>query len=397
MKKIVLMLILMMGFASFSNLPAQDLSGQKTQPISFADAVKENFSRWDSNGDGVLSKDEIVAALSNRKIRDEAAAAIVAIAKIVRTDKYNLPPLTKDYLVSSPLKKQKSSDTDTDSEDDTSKSEKLNTPPVFQPLYLAHLKRLQSTSRDLFPQILPSMEAIHQGLGDCPFISTVGAMVHRDPVAVKAMFSKNDNGSITVHLGNGENIKIFVTDADIALFTSAKTNGLWLTALEKAYRKSLSKTLRPDETSTKTLHLDGEERPNIYEKFSGPTIEILAGHKTRPVKLEGIRPDSPQFSKLRQELIAAQRDHLLIKAGVAGGHKKVPKIAGDHAYAVLGYDKKRDLVHIWNPWGNTFIPDGSDSIQNGYTTKGGEFEIPLKDFVMVYSDVNFETKTPYRD
>jgi hypothetical protein len=294
------------------------------------------------------------------------------------------------------LRKTKQSDEEDDSEDDTSKPEKLNYPPAFQPLYLAHMKRLQSTSRILFPQNLPSMEGIHQGLGDCTFISTVGAMVHRDPAAVKAMFSENDNGSITVHLGNGDNIKIFVTDSDIALFTSAETNGLWLTALEKAYRKSLAKTLQSDATTTKTLHLNGEARPNIYEKFSGPTIEILAGHETLPVKLDGILPGSPKFANLRQELIAAQRDHLLIKAGVAAGHKMVPKIAGDHAYAVLGYDKKQDLVHIWNPWGDTFTPDGPDGLQNGYTTKGGEFDIPLKDFVIVYSDVKFETQTPYR-
>ena len=376
-------------FGTFSKSFAQD-----TAPTPFPEVVNQNFSQWDNNGDGVLSKDEIIAALSNRKIHGESAAAIVAITKVVRSDKYNLPPLTKGYLVNSPLKKAKSSDTDPDSENETSKPEKLNHPPAFQRLYLSHMKRLQSTSRDLFPQNLPSLSAIHQGLGDCTFVSTVGAMVHRDPDAVKAMFSQNDNGSITVHLGNGENIKIFVTDADIALFTSAETNGLWLTALEKAYRKSLAKTLRSDETSTKTLHLDGEDRPNIYEKFSGPTIEILAGHETRSVKLEGIHPGSSKYTNLRQELIAAQRDHLLIKAGVAGGHKMVPKIAGDHAYAVLGYDKKQDLVHVWNPWGNTFTPDGPDSIQNGYTTKGGEFDIPLKDFVIVYSDVKFETQIP---
>ena len=392
MKKIFalrLTLVLMATFGTFAKSFAQD-----TEPIPFPQVVNQNFSQWDTDGNGKLSKDEIVAALSNRKIRDEAAAAIVAIAKIVRADKYNLPPLTKDYLANSPSRKVKSSDEETDSEDDNSKTGKLNQPPAFQPLYLAALKKLQSTSRDLFPQGLPSIEGIHQAMGDCTFISTVGAMVHRDPSAVKAMFSQNDNGSITVHFGNGENIKIFITDADIALWSSAKTNGLWLTALEKAYRKSLAKTKRSDDTSTKGLHLNGEDRPNIYEKFSGPTIEILAGHEIRSVKLNGIHPDSPQFSELRQELITAQRKHLLIKAGVAGGHKIVPKIAGDHAYAVLGYDKKQDLVHIWNPWGNTFTPDGPDSIKNGYTTKGGEFDIPLKDFVVVYSNVNFETQTP---
>jgi hypothetical protein len=382
----------MATFGIFAKSFAQD-----TKPTPFPQVVEQNFSQWDINGDGVLSKDEIVAALSIRKIQGKSAAALVAIAKVVRSDKYNLPPLTKDYLVNSPLRKTKSSDEEDDSADDTSKPEKLNTPPTFQPLYLAHLKRLQSTSRELFPQNLPSMEAIHQGLGDCTFISTVGAMVYRDPAAVKAMFSQNDNGFITVHLGDGENIKIFVTDADIALFTSAETNGLWLTALEKAYRKSLAKTLRSDDTSTKTLHLDGSDRPNIYEKFSGPTIEILAGHETRQVKLDGIRPGSPKYTNLRQELIAAQSEHRLIKASVAGGHKMVPKIAGEHAYAVLGYDQKQDLVRVWNPWGNTFTPDGPDSIKNGYTTQGGEFDIPLKDFVIVYSEVNFETQISSRN
>jgi hypothetical protein len=386
-----LTLVLMTTFGIFAKSFSQD-----TTPTPFPQVVNQNFSQWDINGDGVLSKDEIVAALSSRKIQGESAAAIVAIAKVVRSDKYNLPPLTKDYLVNSPLRKTKSSDEEEDSADDTSEPEKLNTSPAFQSLYLSHMERLQSTSRALFPQNLPSMEAIHQGLGDCSFVSTVGAMVHRDPAAVKAMFSQNDNGSVTVHLGNGENIKFFVTDADIALWTSAQTNGLWLTALEKAYRKSLAKTLKSDATTTKTLQLNGEVRPNIYEKFSGPTIEILAGHETRSVKIDGISPGSPKYTNLRQELIAAQREHLLIKTSVAGGHKMVPKIAGDHEYAILGYDKKQDLVHIWNPWGDTFTPDGPDSIKNGYTTKGGEFGIPLKDFVIVYSDVNFETQIPSR-
>ncbi len=370
----------MATFGAFAKSFAED-----TAPIPFPQVVKQNFSQWDTDGDGKLSKDEIVAALSNRKIQGEAAAAIVAIAKIVRGDEYDLPPLTATYLANCPLKTQKSSDEDEDSEDDASKPARSKSPPSFQPFYLVALKRLQSTSRDLFPENAPSIKGIHQGLGDCTFVSTVGALVYRNPAAVKAMFSQNDNGSITVHLGNGDNIKIFVTDADIALWTSAKTNGLWLTALEKAYRKSLVKTKHSDETSTKGLHLNGESRPNIYEKFSGPTIEILAGHEIRSVKLNGMRPDSQQFSNLRRDLIAAQRDHLLIKAGKA-----------KHAFAVLGYDKNQDLVHAWNPHGQDSIPNGPDSLQNGYTTRGGEFQIPLTDFIHFFVTVNFETQIPSR-
>jgi len=196
----------------------------------FQDVVEQNFSVWDSNGDGVLSNDEIVSALSNRNIHGESAAAIVAIAKIIRSGIYNLPPLTKDYIVKIPYKSKPSGE-DADSEDETQSNQKLNHPPSFQSHYLAALKRLQNTSRDLFPQNLPSLEAVHQALGDCTFVSTVGAMVHRDPSAVKRMFTQNSDGSITIRLGNGQNIKLFVTDADMALWTSAGTNGLWLTAL----------------------------------------------------------------------------------------------------------------------------------------------------------------------
>src|SRR5580704_9143212 len=87
-----------------------DSFGQQSAPADdasvrpFAEVVKEYFSQWDSDGDGKLSQEEIEAAVTNAKFHDEAAAAIAAIEKVVRGSKYALPPLTKDYLVSSPLR-----------------------------------------------------------------------------------------------------------------------------------------------------------------------------------------------------------------------------------------------------------------------------------------------------
>jgi hypothetical protein len=350
--------------------------------------VNQYFSQWDSNGDGKLTPDEITAAVANPKFHDESAAAMAAIEVVVRGGKYTLPPITKDYLVSSPLREPQASDPETDSTDDISKTEKFNHPPSFQKRYLNAMRKLRITSRELFPQTFPSFDATHQGyIGDCPFVSTLGAMVYRNPSAVKAMFSQNENGSTTVSFGNGQSIKITrLTDADIAIWSSAGTNGLWLTILEKAYRRMLMKTLHPNQ----------QDRSGIYDKFnSSRTIEILDGYETHNIVLKGIQPSSPRFSNLRHDLIAASNERRLIKTATPAV-EKTPGINPNHAYAILSYNRETDLVHVWNPHGNNFTPKGSDGPQYGYTTKRGEFDIPLKDLIQIYSDVTLEMQTPNR-
>jgi hypothetical protein len=54
------------------------------------------------------------------------------------------------------------------------------------------------------------------------------------------------------------------------------------------------------------------------------------------------------------------------------------------------------LVRVWNPHGNNFTPEGPDKLQNGYTTKTGQFDIPLKDMLQRFSDITFETQAANR-
>ncbi len=370
--------------------PSAEASAGSGPPTPFARVVEEYFSQWDSNGDGILSKDEIEAAVVNAKFHDEAAAAIIAIQLVVRGGKYALPPITKDYLAFSPLREAATSDEQTDSVDDVSKPEKYNHAPAFQPRYRQALRRLRHTSRELFPQNLPSFEATYQGkLGDCPFVATVGAMVYRNPAAVKAMFAQDDKGSFTVSFGDGRSIKItHLTDADIAMWSSAGTNGLWLTILEKAYRRILAAAEQPDRRA----------RPSIYDKI-GPnvrTIEILDGHQTHDVAMRIVRSGGAPVAELRHELIAAQRDQRLVMAGTPPG-KRTPGITPGHAYAILGYNRETDRVLVWNPHGNNFIPKGPEGLKNGYATRTGKFEIPLKDAIQVFSAVTFETQALSRN
>lgn len=358
---------------------AQQSDDSKTP--SFADVVNQHFNEWDKNGDGVLSKEEVFAAMGNPKVRGEVAAAITAVAHGIRNEKHHLPPITKKYLLSSPSEKASNSDEQIGGEEDNSKSGEVF---PFQKNYKAAIRKIRSTSRELFPQGLPEFEATHQGaLGDCPFVSTVGALVYRNPTTVKSLFAENPDGSTTVNLGSGQSIKIsHITDSDIALFSSAGTNGLWLTILEKAYRRVLVTTEHPDK--------------KIYESFSsGQTIQVLDGFETKRFPLGKIRADASQLSELRQGLLLAQSEHRLIKAGTPEG-KKTPGITPVHAYAIFGYDKQADVCRVWNPHGNNFTPKGSDGLQNGYTTKRGEFDIPLKDLIQIFSDVEIETKSRVR-
>ena len=84
----------------------------------------------------------------------------------------------------------------------------------------------------------------------------------------------------------------------------------------------------------------------------------------------------------------------MLCAGTPAG-KMPPGVVNDHAYAVLGYDAKMDTLHIWNPWGNHFEPKGDTGMEHGYSTKGGHFDMPLKDFVRVYEELYYETGIPY--
>ena len=377
LKTIYFALVFSTSFFAFTKIFAQDNSSFP----KFADVVNQHFNEWDKNGDGVLSKDEVFAAMGNSKVRGEVAAAITAISEGIRNDKHHLPPITKEYLLSSsPNKKLLNSDGQADDEDSNSSGESF----PFQAKYKNAIQKIRAASRELLPQGSPSFEATHQdAIGDCPFVSTVGAMVYRNPAAVKRLFTQSADGSTTVNLGNGQNIKItHITDSDIALFSSAGTNGLWFTILEKAYRRVVATKEHPDKS--------------IYERFgSVETIEILIGYKTEGFSLKKIRGNPAQLSELRNELVAARKGNRLIQARTPP-KTSVPAMTPSHAYAILGYDKKTDVCHVWNPHGNNFTPKGSDGLQNGYTTSRGEFDISLKDLIQIFDDVQIETKDKVR-
>ncbi len=372
-----------------SNLPATAPASRPAPPPLFAEVVKQHFSQWDKNNDGTLTKSEIDAAVTNHAYRDEAAAAIAAIKLVVRGGKYTLPPITQAYLVGSPLRETAMTNASSVGLDDPAQPKQTGQAPAFQPRYRSALIRLHRISRELFPQALPALDACHQGpLGDCYFVSVVGAMVYRNPAEVKARFTRNDDGSTTVAFGNGHNLQVPpLSDAEIAISSTASTNGLWLTVLENAFGKLREASLpagTEDAPDTDAIAHGGKP---------GYVITALAGYKTKSFVLmlaKGQHHTAQYPTNLIQDLSAALLDHRLA-AATTPTNSLPPGINPKHAYAILSYNPDTTTVRLWNPHGNTFKPKGPDGPQYGYATKAGQFDIPMKDLLAIYRSVIIET------
>lgn len=366
-----------------------------SRPVpKFADVVNRCFSQWDLNGDGTLSPNEINSAVVNPAFHDEAAAAIAAVKVVVRGDKYNLPAITQAYLVSSPLREPSVTNELTDLPAGPT-SKKLDHPPAFQPRYRACLARLHRAAHELFPQSAPVLAACHQGpLGDCYLISVVGAMVDRDPARVQSFFAANADGSTRVAFANEHNVNVPpLTDAEIAISSSAGTNGLWLAVLENAFGKIVDKASvdnTNDKPDTDAIAHGGKPRT---------VINLLDGRQTRSFNLTQHRNPQrdPQFADTLGKAIAeALSDRQLVATVTPTNTPTAPGVNAKHAYAILNYNPDSKVAHVWNPHGNRFQPKGPDSRENGYTTRNGEFDIPLADLIQVFSAVIIETRAPFQ-
>ena len=85
-------------------------------------------------------------------------------------------------------------------------------------------------------------------------------------------------------------------------------------------------------------------------------------------------------------------------AGTGKDDKPLPKhIAHSHAFGIFGYDGRTRTLRMFNPWGNDVKPDDPPGLVNGYATHNGMFEVPLRDFLRIFTGVNYETDKPVQN
>jgi hypothetical protein len=383
---------------------------------TFDATVAQHFDAWDADDDLTLSPDEIDRACIDPKVTGAAAAAIAAIKRVVRSNSYEVPPLTLDGLTKAQRTRAAAPKADAPtpaSAGDADRADSGETRPAagapkrapnFAASFRSGLSRIQTTPRVLFADDTPDLDACRQGpIGDCWLLASVGAFVHRDPKALQELVTATKDG-FRVRFADGQSVDVApLTDAELALSGTTGDEGLWLPVVEKAMGQ-LRQLQNPQKHTADTASdaLAGGSTATVLRMLTGKTTERLAFHKkvpatkTPPPKPPAAEPaDTVEAlaTKAHDALAAAFADKRLVTCSTnTAAHP--PGIAGKHAYAVLGYDAAAQVVTVWNPHGRSRKVDGEPGLHHGYATTKGVFALPLREFVQAFSSMAWETSTP---
>ncbi|HEY1187479.1 MAG TPA: C2 family cysteine protease [Gemmata sp.] len=351
--------------------PAVGFAADPPKP-TFSERVKESFPKWDADKNGTLTREEIDRAVADPAVKGADAAAVVALKRAVRNTKLELPALTKEAVLELAAKPGKDR-------------------PNFNAMYESALTRITGANRELFPNGAPHLETLHQGrLGDCFCLAPLGSMVCRDPKDVVKMIRKQPDGSYLVKLGARDIPVPALTDAELALTATTGPDGVWVNVYEKAVgltRVEKAKAAGAPGSLIDLLAKGGS---------AGTTVELVTGNPIERFSCKFAKGDATpekekaaKLDELRKKLTRAFAEKRLVTCGTASG-VTVPNVNGNHAYAVTGFDPKTDEIALWNPHGQAFSPKGKPGMEHGYPTKGGQFRMPLPEFVRVFAGVAFE-------
>lgn len=351
---------------------------QSQATSEFAAEVRSGFARWDQDKDGQLTKLEVDAQIADARITGKQAAALAAIATF-QNGAGKKRPLSCEFLL----------------REAAESSKEVN--PSFELRYRDAMSRIENVSRVLYGPGAPGLQEVRQGhIGDCFFVAIVGAVAERNPKDVRRWIEEQPDRTFKVQFPLGaQSVVKTPTDGEIALTSFAGKQGLWINYLERAFG-SIMESAFPNAG-------DGDALDAIA--FGGTPLQTMRMMTANDPVLVPIRTDdrSPPNAeqvqllvpKLRTNLVECQTNKRIACAGSPRGVMP-PGMTPQHAYAVLGFDQARDAVRLWNPHGNHFEPKGQAGLDNGYKVQHGRFEIPLGDFVKVFSFMAYESGVSLR-
>ncbi|HEY3863573.1 MAG TPA: redoxin domain-containing protein [Verrucomicrobiae bacterium] len=355
--------------------PCARVWAQTNTRNDFARAVTAGFQAWDRNHNHILSEEEVDAAIEDSANTGPAAAALAALKRAARSTNYTLPALTLSNIC------------------EFAAAPSATNRPDFRSMFKAGLRRITSiTNHELFASGLPQLSTVHQGrMGDCFCLAPLGAMIHRDPSEVAALFSIQEDGRVRVEFGGGPVSVAPPTDAELAMTAGNSRDGVWINLYEKAIAQVRNDLRAPEKRASLAIDVIANGGTE------GSVMRYLTGHKVTGTGLKFARDSAvsaaacaAKLDELRQKLTNAESQQLLVAAGTQ--KPTTPGVTPKHAYALLHYDAEADAVSLWNPHGNNFKPKGPPGLSNGYPMKNGLLTVPLSEFAKQFSSVTFEDK-----
>jgi hypothetical protein len=330
------------------------------------------FHDWHHDFDGLLRVNEVNAIIKNPQARgDEAAAAVVIRRFIANNQKTSgIGGISLDQL-----------------------GQFAEAPGTLQNFLrvrdqIANIAR--TVNQTLFLPTDPSLASFHQGeMADCYFLAVVGALVARDGTAMRTRFTAAGAGW-RVHFRNGKEAVVpYLTDAELILGARLSTNhGIWLSVLEKAYATLFARASGP---AVSADVIGGGGHP-------APVIELFTGHRATAIPFfrKGVGDTADKaIERAREFLTIISREKLLtVVERYAPPGTKPAAIPVKHAFTVLGYDAPKQTVTVFDPRGHNFIPRGQPGRVNGYPVHEGVFEVPLDEFIHVFTVISYETTVP---
>ncbi|WP_319404380.1 C2 family cysteine protease [uncultured Anaeromusa sp.] len=313
---------------------------------NLAAVIQRNWSQWHDKQDNI-SYAQVVAQLECPYTGDDAAA-LVALAQYFRKNRINYS-LNMDSVL------------------------KMAERPILQEGYQKELQSLAQASHELYASGQPNFSVLKQGpIGDCFFFSGIGWLANYRPQVLMNAITPLSDGRYKVVFPN--NLQVVVnrpTDAEMLFFNSSSTisDGLWVTILEKAVGAILP-------NYTKRVVNEEEPAYNLALGGAPATIERIWTAKTPNV----VYLHNSSYAEVRRILVMMQKKQLMSQA-LTGKRPPTPSIAGNHVYAIMGFDDQHDVVTLWNPWGDEFSPLPGHS---GFPRKHGVFHLSLKEFCAFY-------------
>lgn len=228
--------------------------------------------------------------------------------------------------------------------------------PESLPRLVPQKKRM---SGEIDPAKFSLADLQQRALGDCGLIAGIGAVLAREPNALREMFRVHDDGTVSVRFfvrqDSGKVVPVWKRiDSDFwthdgktlyAGTSAAHGSTLWVALIEKAYAQMEGDSYKS---------LDGIEAAEVVFALTGKAADTFDVGNERGFLIKALRAGKPVVLGSGAEVL---------------GEAKPFCIEALHYYAAVGIHKDRhgsEFLMLTNPWGrNDILTKSGDVVEIG--------------------------------